>query len=137
MPDTDMSPPRVDLTQDPLLPPEGPHPFSQDLNPDFLAGENYGEQGPHPEKTARTAYDIKGAHRLLAGIEDDDLKQIPILPLGSRLEQGATYLDLHAPTPQEFTARGDMVTEDGHWYVPKSDVPYWIWNRLIGSDISG
>lgn len=132
MTDTDISHPSVDFSNDPTTPPEGEHPFSQDLNPDFLEGENYGEQGPHPEKTARTAYDVKGVHRSLSGFEDDDLKRIPIMPLGSRLEQGATYIDLHESERHEFTARGDMVVEDGHWYAPKSSVPYWIWNRLLG-----
>jgi hypothetical protein len=42
--------PSVDNTQDPLQKPEGEHPFWQDLNPDFLKGENYGDQGPHPER---------------------------------------------------------------------------------------
>lgn len=132
MTDTDMSMPSVDMTQDSDTPPEGPHPFSEDLNPDFLAGENYGMQGPHPEKSARTAYDVKGVHRHLSGFNDEDLRQIPIMPAGSRLEQGATYIDLQTAEPQEFSARGDMVVDTGHWYAPKSAVPYWIWNELIG-----
>lgn len=128
MTDSDM--PNVDLTQEKQG--TGEHPFWQDLNPEFLEGENYGLQGPHPEKTAQTAYDVKGVHDQLDSIDDDDLKQVPIMPTGSRLEQGATYIDLRRPTPEEFTATGNMSAEAGHWYVPKSAVPYWIWNRLIG-----
>lgn len=135
MADTETEMPSVDMTQDPLTPPQGEHPFWQDLNPDFLAGENYGDQGPHPEKRpGHTAYDVKGAHNALDGFTDDDLKQIPIMPAGSRLEQGATYIDLRTPQPREFTATGGMEATEGHWFVPKSDVPYTIWNRLIGVD---
>ena len=125
--------PTVEMTQDPLGTPRGQHPYWQDLNPDFLAGSNYGDRGPHPEKTlVHSAYDVKGAHRALDGIEDDDLKQIPIMPTGSRLEQGAIYLDLRTDRPTEFTATGDMEVGEGNWYVPKAEVPYWLWNRLIG-----
>lgn len=134
MSDADTELPSVDDTKDPLKKPEGPHPFWQDLNPDFLKGENYGDQGPHPEKDARnTAYAVKDVHDTLGGeFEDDDLKRIPIMPSGSRLEQGATYIDLRAPARTEFTATGNMVTGEHNRYVPKSDVPYWLWNRLIG-----
>lgn len=128
MPDTEM--PNVDMTDE--QPRSGEHPYWQDLNPDFLAGENYGDQGPHPEKTAATAYDVKGAHRQLQELADDELKQIPILPTGSRLEQGATYIDLRAPSPREFAATGNMEAGPDNWYVPKTEVPYPLWNRLIG-----
>jgi hypothetical protein len=129
---TDTNTPSVDDTQDPLQKPEGEHPFWQDLNPDFLKGENYGNQGPHPEKTARTAYDVKELHDRLNGMNDEDLKRIPVMPPGSRLEQGASYIDLKQQKPEEFTAKGDMTAGSDNWYVPKSAVPYWIWNQLIG-----
>lgn len=108
--------------------------WRQDLNPDFQEGQNYGTVGPHPEKDEgiRTAYDVKDLHRRLDGYTDDDLKGIPVLPAGSRLEQGATYIDLREGDPQEFTARGDMLATDDNYYVPKSEVEYTLWNRLIG-----
>jgi len=109
-----------------------PEPWQADLNPDALAGQNVGVLGPHPESDARTAYDVKDAHRRLAGYADDELKSIPILPAGSRLEQGATYVDLRAADPQEFRARGDMEAGPQNWYVPKNQVDYQLWNRLIG-----
>src|SRR4051812_8026984 len=84
--------------------------YGLDLNPDFLGGLNEGLRGSHPEKAdgIRTAYDIKGLHHRLHGIEDNDLKGIPVLPLGTPLEQGATYLDLREEHPVEFTAMGGM-----------------------------
>jgi hypothetical protein len=109
-----------------------PEPWRSDLNPDVLAGQNIGVLGPHPEGDAHTAYDVKDAHRRLADFRDDELKSIPILPAGSRLEQGATYVDLRATECQEFRARGDMEAGPQNWYVPKDQVDYQLWNRLIG-----
>jgi hypothetical protein len=109
-----------------------PEEWRQDLNPNALAGQNVGLAGPHPEQNARTAYDVKAAHRLLQDFSDDDLKQLPILPPGSRLEQGAVYVDLNDLDGGEIKARGDMVAERSQWLVPKSEVDYQLWNALIG-----
>jgi len=105
----------------------------QDLNPDAMAGQNVGMAGPHPEKQAPTAYDLKEVHRRFQELTDDELKQIPILPEGSRLEQGATYIDLRNIERGELTATGGMEADPDNWYVPKSEVPYEIWNRLLGA----
>jgi hypothetical protein len=109
-----------------------PEEWRQDLNPNAMAGQNVGLAGPHPEIDAATAYDLKAVHRMLEGLTDDELKQIPILPQGSRLEQGAVYLDLRDPAPRELKARGDMEAGPNNWYVPKNQVDYQLWNRLIG-----
>jgi len=115
--------------------PSTKHPpeYQRDLNPDAAAGINYGSVGPHPEKdNPRTAYDVKEAHRLLRDFTDDQLKQIPILPVGSRLEQDATYLDLADPDRREFKATSGMDAGPGRLIVPKSEVDYQLWNRLRG-----
>jgi len=114
--------------------PSSKHPpeYQADMNPDAAAGINYSTVGPHPEKDdARTAYDVKEAHRMLDGFTDDLLKQIPILPVGSRLEQDATYIDLAADR-REFTATSGMEAKPGNLLVPKSEVDYQLWNRLRG-----
>jgi hypothetical protein len=110
--------------------------FDYDLRPDSAAGQNIGVAGVHPEKAGgvRTAYDIKDLHRRFQQFEDDELKGIPVMPDGSRLEQDATYIDLRKRTPKEFTARGDMEAGSANWYVPKAEVDYQLWNRLIGVD---
>jgi hypothetical protein len=77
---------------------------------------------------------VKTLHNRLNGYSDDELKGIPIMPRGSRLEQGATYINLRDDKPQEFRAMGNMVAEKNKWYVPKSEVDYMLWNRLIGVD---
>lgn len=109
-----------------------PETWRNDLNPNRMAGQNLGMANPHPEQTSRTAYDLKDAHRMLEGITDDGLKQIPVLWEGTRLEQGATYIDLRDAHRREFTATGDMAADADHWYVPKAAVDYELWNRLIG-----
>src|SRR4051812_30034411 len=89
--------------------PEDKHPpeYQADLGPDASKGINYGSVGPHPERdNPRTAYDVKEAHRLLSGFTDDLLKQIPVLPPGTRLEQDAVYLDLRDPARAEVHALG-------------------------------
>jgi hypothetical protein len=109
-----------------------PEPWQQDLNPNATAGWNVGVVSDRPEVDAQTAYDHKEAHELLRDFSDDELKQIPILPTGSRLQQGATYIDLRDPSRHEFSAMGNMEAGPGNWYVPKDSVDYVIWNRLIG-----
>jgi hypothetical protein len=106
--------------------------FDRDLNPDPLAGQNLGASGAHPQKQSRTARDIKDLHARFRDWRDSDLDEIPVIEDGSRLEQAATYIDLRDEQPGEFTATGGMHAEPGHWYVAKSDVPFEIWNRLLG-----
>lgn len=108
--------------------------YGLDLNPDFLGGRNRGLEGPHPEKASgvSTAYDIKDLHSRLSDLNDQDLKGIPVLPAGTLLEQGATYIDLRQKKPKEIKAKGGMQAGEANWYVPKTEVDYQLWNRLIG-----
>lgn|SRR5579872_5359349 len=110
-----------------------PHPrqtedFDNDLRPDNLAGENHGE-GLSLEY-GLSAYDVKELHAKLADLTDDELKNITIVPVGSRLEQGATYLDLQHLEQEPFVAMAGMVAEEDHYYVPKKATDYVLWNRL-------
>ena len=109
-----------------------PEEWEDDLNPDRMAGQNIGPQSADRERGLQTAYDLRNVHRSLQQFEDDDLKRIPVVPTGARLQQGATYIDLNDPDREEFTAMGDMQADSGSCYVPKSEVPYPVWNRLIG-----
>jgi hypothetical protein len=65
------------------------------------------------EKDARTAFDVKDVHRRLSNLTDNVLKQILILPEGTHLTPGQTYLDR---------------------FVAKHDVDYQTWNVLLGID---
>src|SRR5687767_2067055 len=106
--------------------------YQRDLNPNAMAGQNLGTAGSHPEQQARTMRDVKELHTRYRDWSDDDLQQVPVLPAGSRLEQGATYVDLNEPGPREFTATGDMQAAARQCIIAKSSVPYEMWNRLLG-----
>jgi hypothetical protein len=114
--------------------PELKHPpeYQQDLNPDANVGQNRGEAPQEGKRSDRTAYDVKDLHDRLQDYRDDELKRIPVLREGSRLDQGATYIDLREEEPREFTATASMVAGADNWYVPKDSVDYPLWNRLIG-----
>ncbi|MBD2465056.1 hypothetical protein H6G89_29035 [Oscillatoria sp. FACHB-1407] len=105
--------------------------WQRDLNPNSLENRN-GLEGAQFEKASPTAYDIKELHRHLADYSDDELKRIVVLPTGTRLKEGATYIDLEDPERQEFTAIGGVEATPDHWYVPKTEVDYPLWNRLTG-----
>jgi hypothetical protein len=112
-----------------------PEPYQHDLNPDAMAGQNIGLGEAQPAKTGPTAHDVKPIHRQLQGFTDDELKQIRLLPEGSRLEQGATYLDLATLELGEFTAMGDMRVGPNNRIVVKKEVDYELWNRLLGVEM--
>jgi hypothetical protein len=110
-----------------------PEPYQQDLNPDASKGLNWGLAGPHPEKESpQTAFDVKEIHRWLAEVSDDELKQIPVMPAGARLESNATYLNLGDADRREFTAEGNEEVQSGDYIVPKSEVDFELWNWLRG-----
>ena len=114
-----------------------PDEWQRDLNPDHMEGQNIGPTSDDRERAITTAYEVKELHRTLKGFADDDLKQIPIVPPGTRLQQGATYIDLADAPPSEFKATGGVTARQGHYYVPKDRVPYPLWNRLIGEEKPG
>lgn len=106
--------------------------FDRDLHPNYLAGQNTGLYGSAGALAGATAYDSKEIHDILAEFTDDELRAIPVLPSGTRLEQGAAYVDLTHRERGPFHAMAGMMAEPGHHYVAKKLVDYVTWNRLIG-----
>jgi hypothetical protein len=45
----------------------------------------------------------------------------------------ATYLNLGDHLPIEFHAKGDEDTGEQDFFIPKTEVPYEIWNRLLAA----
>lgn len=121
----------------PQLEHKHPPEWERDLNPEHGAGQNLGAAASGGESQVRTAYDQKEVHALLNQFRDDELKKIPIVPEGQRLRQGATYLDLGATHPRAFTAMGGAVAGPENYYVAKIEVPYTLWNRLVGTEKPG
>lgn len=113
---------------------EQPERYAEDLNPALMAGRNYGLEGPEPTRQDRalTADDLKEAHRQWPDLDRDHLRSIPIVPPGTRLQQGATYFDLHNPQRGEIVATADMEAGPDNWYTPKSEVNYELWNMITG-----
>jgi hypothetical protein len=105
-----------------------PEEYLEDLNPHYEEGENHGS----PRYATRLAVEIKEIQQHLPGLSNDQLRQIPILIEGSRLEQGAIYLDLRDLDRGEFKAMGSMAAGEENWYVPKSEVDHELWNFLTG-----
>lgn len=111
-----------------------PEPYQSELNPDANKGQSHGAAQPGHWKagTGRSAHDVKELHNLLTDLSNDELKRIALLPEGSRLRPGATYLDLHDPARSEFTGSADRSVGPGDWIVPKAEVDYPLWNQLTG-----
>ncbi|MGO8950704.1 MAG: hypothetical protein ACLQUY_24235 [Ktedonobacterales bacterium] len=99
--------------------------FAGDLHAADRTGEN-----PTRLPGARSAEEVKSMHAILAGLTDDELKNITILPAGTRLEQGAKYIDLRHLEEGEFIATSTMVADGANAYVSKKDTDYLLWNRL-------
>src|SRR5687767_4657133 len=114
-----------------------PDEWQKDLNPNHLAGQNIGVLSDVEARGDRTAFNLRKQGWELGSLDDNELKQIPVVPEGTRLQQGATYVDLAADPRHEFTATADMLAQGDHAYVPKARVPYEIWNRLLGEEKPG
>lgn len=106
--------------------------YQQDLNPNPTAGYNIGVAGEQPGRFERTAADIKELHAQMEGYSTDELQRIPVLKAGTRLEQGAKYINLKDANCQEFTGMANDAVKASDYIVPKSEVGYDLWNRLIG-----
>jgi hypothetical protein len=102
------------------------------MNPDRLAGQNIGAEGPDVRPGATVAADVKELTRDLEGFTLEELRHIPVLPPGARLKQGATYMDVSDPSRPVVHATGNLRVLSGHYLVPKHGVSYEAWNRLAG-----
>jgi hypothetical protein len=111
--------------------PEEKHPkeFQRDLNPDASAGLNYGLEGA--EIRTRSAVDIKELHEYLDDFTNDELRQLEVLEEGTRLETGATYINLARDRSTEFQAMGSEEVGKYDLYIAKKDTPFELWNRLL------
>jgi hypothetical protein len=112
--------------------------FDKDLRPKERQGENSGI-GSHQNPTRMTrAYDDKALVDAMQNFNSDELKAILIVPVGSKLEQGAHYIDLNDPDRMEILASGEnpvtphLEAQEGQKLVPKADTDYELWDKLTG-----
>ena len=108
--------------------------FDKDLRPNEFSGENDGASSAQNEKNAPSAYEYKELHDQFPQLSNADLKNIPILPAGTRLDQGATYLDLMNLEKGEYSAVANETVGEKDRIVPKTEVGYPLWNRLTGKE---
>ncbi|MBM0743124.1 hypothetical protein JOY44_16165 [Phormidium sp. CLA17] len=106
--------------------------WQHDLHPNPMAGQNHGIETSAAELEAPTAFDLKEVHQHLSDLSSEELKRIRVLPAGTRLKQGATYIDLNDPKREQFSAMGNQEAGSNNWYVPKTEVDYELWNLLTG-----
>jgi hypothetical protein len=78
----------------PQVPQKDPDPWQHDLNPDHLAGQNIGPSADELVSPQATAFHLRKRGHAVGGLDDEELKQVPFVPEGSRLQQGATYVNL-------------------------------------------
>jgi len=104
--------------------------FTHDLNPQPEAGFNYGDLGPDTTQ-GRPAADYKDLVERLNWLRKDELEQLPIVPEGTRLEQGKTYIDLMDLEKGEFTGMANQIAPHGSKLVAKDAAPYELWNKLL------
>jgi hypothetical protein len=110
--------------------PGSQHPpeWREDLNPQApqSPAELSGATPPlHPA-------DIEESHDKLPGLTNHELAEIPVVREGEHLQQGSNYIDLAARQPAELTAMAGTTAASHNWYVPKREVGYVLWNKLIG-----
>jgi len=104
--------------------------FDRDLRPHEGSGQNNMEN--NGQSNTRNAYDLKELHEKFPQLSNADLKQLAILPLGAKLEQGATYIDLSRLEEGEFKARADFQITETNLLVAKNSVDHELWDRLRG-----
>lgn len=105
--------------------------YEEDLRPDNFKGANYGLMS-EPKDIGLRASDVKELYQILPDFSTGELRDLVIIPVGERLEQGARYIDLLHLEKGEFIAMANMVVENEHYYVPKDHTGYVLWNRLRG-----
>lgn len=80
-----------------------------------------------------TLADVKSEHRILRDIPTDELRSVPLLRGGARLERGERYLDLHNPARGEFPGSGREHVRPGQRVVARSATPPDVWRSLLAA----
>lgn len=106
--------------------------LERDFHKDVPSGEPIDSTAPQSQYMGLNADQFKDLRTRLPGLTDAELERIPVEPVGYRLRQGATYVNLRDPNLTPFVAMGGMQAEPGDAIVPKSDTDYILWNRIVG-----
>ena len=99
---------------------------------DDLGRDDPGIQSGSHEDDSRSAADDRSLQARLGGLDAGEIERLSVLQEGTRLEQGAVYVDLNDPTPTPFHALAGDVAGAANRYVAKRDTDYELWDRLVG-----
>ncbi len=83
------------------------------------------------QAAVRTAADVQREHRVLRGLDPDELRSLPLLPGGALLERGQWYLDLHNPAQGEFPGGGREHVRPGQRVVARNSSSASLWRALV------
>lgn len=111
---------------------EQPDSFDADLHAESHAGQHAGAA----THETRSAYDIKELHEKMPDYSNAELKALPVLQAGQRLQQGAVYCNLNNLSAGAFVAMAAMEAGPSDYYVAKSELDYELWNKLTGGQNS-
>ena len=122
-----------DVRREELTNPRGPDDTPDEFADDLAPVDRPDELGGHVDESAPAGDDKQLAARLGA-LTPDELARLSVLETGTRLEQGATYLDLNDIRRGPFKALGGREAGEQNRYVAKRDTDYELWNRLVADD---
>ncbi len=99
---------------------------------DLHAADRAGQHAGAATHETRSAFDVKELQEKLSDVSKADLKAIPLIQAGERLQQGAVYCDLNDLAAGPFTAMGGQEAGPNDYFAAKSELDYELWNRLTG-----
>ena len=107
--------------------------FDNDLHPHSRAGQN-----DSPDRNeGRSAFDLKELqtplHALLQKLPNQELKQIPVLDTGTRLQEGAVYLDLRNLDGGPFQGMNNREVGADDAFTAKSHLDHEQFAYLTGA----
>ena len=111
---------------------EATRPKAKEDHDDFAA-DLVAEQSPggHVDESTLASND-KDLHAEMPDLDADDLERLSILTVGTRLDQGSTYVDLNALEDGPFKALGDRTAGEDNRFVAKRDTDHEMWDRVVG-----
>lgn len=89
------------------------------------------EEAADGGEAIRTAADVQREHRVLLGLDAEDLRSLPLLPAGALLERGQRYLDLQNPARGEFPGSGREGVRPGQRVVARPSATSEVWRALV------
>jgi hypothetical protein len=104
-----------------------PHDDGEDFEADLKAEQTH---GGHVDESILASDDKELKTEL--DLSADELKRLSLLTVGTRLDQGGTYVDLNDPVLKPFRAMGGQEAGEDNRYVAKRDTDYDLWDHLVG-----